>query len=72
MQRDRRSQREDGPWFTTATTPAPSSRVTVVVAKRAAQPLSALDLAFRATDFRSRFDDLVRQGLVIAFAVVMK
>jgi hypothetical protein len=33
-----------------------SSHVTVVVAEQAAQPLSALDLAFGATDFWSRFD----------------
>jgi hypothetical protein len=49
-----------------------SGRVTVVVTEQAAKPLSALDLAFEATDFWSRFNDLVRQGLVIALAVIMK
>ena len=61
-----------GPCLAAAMRPAPSGSVTMVVAEQTAKPLSALDLAFAATDVSNRFDDLVRQGLVIALAVITR
>ena len=48
-----------------------SRRVTVVVLQHAAKPFTALDLSGDASNFITRFDDLIAEPLMISLDMIM-